>query len=117
MAQSRGRMRELRSLIQDYLKQAKLMQLGTAVANQPWVCSVWFAADEELNIYWFSSVNRRHSEELKGNSKVAGAFALPHDPEDPPRGLQFQGVAEELTDIGSIQRARALYQGRIFDDK
>jgi len=110
-------MRELRSLVQDYLEQAKLMQLATAIDNQPWVCSVWFAADQELNIYWFSSTTRRHSEELKKNSKVAGAFALPHEPDDPPRGLQFQGTAEELTDIGGIQRARSFYQGRIFDEK
>lgn len=93
------------------------MQLATSVDDQPWVCSVWFASDDELNIYWFSSTNRRHSEELKKNNKVAGAFALPHEPSDPPRGLQFQGIAEELTDIGSIQRARSLYQGRIFDNQ
>lgn len=42
-------------LIKDYLTEAKLMQLVTSVDGQPWVCSVWFATDDELNIYWFSS--------------------------------------------------------------
>ena len=110
-------MKDLKSFIVDYLEEVKLMQLATAAGNQPWVCSVWFAADDRLNIYWFSSNTRRHSNELKGNNKVAGVFTLPHTPADPPRGLQFEGTAEELTDTPSIQRARIAYLGRIFDEK
>lgn len=39
---------ELKKIIEDYLKEAKLMQLATSVDGQPWVCSVWFAADEVM---------------------------------------------------------------------
>lgn len=98
----------------DYLKEAKLMQLATAVDNQPWVCSVWFASDEDLNIYWFSSTTRRHSGEVLKNKKVAAAIVLPHTPEDPARGLQFQGVAELLTSQNEIEKAISLYANRIF---
>ncbi len=108
---------DLRKLIEDYLKEAKLMQLATASDNQPWTCSVWFAADEDLNIYWFSATGRRHSEEVSKNPKVAGAIVLPHTPADPPRGLQFEGVAELLTDQADIDKAISVYQGRIFSKK
>lgn len=90
------------------------MQLSTAIDNQPWVCSVWFAADEDLNIYWFSSTTRRHSDEVMKNKKVAAAMALPHTPQDPPRGLQLQGVAEMLTEQVDIEKAISVYKNRIF---
>ena len=105
---------KLRKLIEEYLKEAKLMQLATSIDNQPWVCSVWFAEDEDLNIYWFSSTTRRHSEEVLKNNKVVGVIALPQTPKDPPRGLQFQGVAELLTKQDNIDKAISVYQDRIF---
>ncbi len=105
---------ELRELIADYLKEAKLMQLATSVDDQPWVCSVWFAADPDLNLYWFSSNNRRHSAEVLKNPRVAGAIVLPHTPEDSPRGLQFQGTASLIEDPAGVEHAMSFYADRIF---
>lgn len=105
---------DLRELIKNYLKDAKLMQLSTSIDNQPWVCSVWFAADDDMNIYWISSVNRRHSNEVVKNQKVGVAIALPQTPDDAPRGLQLQGVAELLTKQEDIDKAISVYAGRIF---
>lgn len=93
------------------------MQLATVVGNQPWVCSVWFASDNDLNIYWFSSTTRRHSQEVNQNPKVAGAICLPQTPGGDARGLQFQGTAKELTDSGEIDKARAVYEDHIFPGK
>jgi len=107
----------LRKLIEDYLKEAKLMQLSTAVNNQPWVCHVWFASDEDLNVYWFSSTTRRHSKEVMKNPKVGGAIVFPHTPKDTPRGLQFEGTAKLLTKKSEIQKARSVYEGRIFSKR
>lgn len=104
----------LKSLIKDYLNIAKLMQLATSLENQPWVCNVWFASDSNLNIYYFSSITRRHSKEVLKNNKVAGAIALPHTPDDSPRGLQFQGVVEVLGKQADIDKAISVYAGRIF---
>jgi uncharacterized protein YhbP (UPF0306 family) len=106
--------KNLRELIQDYLQEAKLMQLATAVDNQPWTSSVWFAADKDLNIYWISSTTRRHSNEVLKNKKVAAAICLPQTPKDTPRGLQLQGTAELLTDKKSIAKAIFLFARRIF---
>ena len=105
---------KLRKLIENYLKEAKLMQLATCANNQPWVCHVWFAADKDLNIYWFSSTTRRHSKEVAENSKVGAAIVFPHTPKDPPRGLQLQGIAEQVTSKKEITKAILLFAGRIF---
>ena len=104
----------IRQLIKDYLRKAKLMQLATSADDQPWVCNVWFAADEDLNIYWFSSTTRRHSGEVLKNKKVAAAIVLPHTPSDPPRGLQLQGSAEVLEKQADIDMAVSVYKTRIF---
>lgn len=104
----------LKPLIQDYLQEARLMQLATAVGNKPWCCSVWFAADPDLNIYWFSGKNRRHSHEVLENHRVAGVIVLPQTPDDAPRGLQFEGIVEKLSDPGDIETAKKYYVGRIF---
>jgi len=87
-----------RKLIEDYLNQAKMLQVATAEDNQPWACTVYFAFDEQLNLYWISKPNRRHSEEIRNNDKVAGVIVLTHTPGDKVRGIQFQGVASELSD-------------------
>lgn len=104
----------LRKLIEEYLKEAKLMQMATSVDNQPWVCSVWFALDSDLNIYYLSSVTRRHSEEILRNNKVAGAIVLTQTPQGPPRGLQFQGTAEVLDSQADIDKAISVFVDRIF---
>lgn len=106
-------MRELRQAVIEYLEQAKLMQVATSSANRPWVCSVWFTFDADLNLYWFSWTGRRHSRELESNGKVAGAIALPQNPEDMPKGLQFEGDATMLTNKEDIDFAIGIYS-RIY---
>ena len=107
--------RDLRQLITDYMGKQKLMQLATVSEGNPWVCSVWFGFDDDLNIYFFSAINRRHSLEIEKDNRVAGAMALPQAPQDQPRGLQFERKAEKLTDEAAITHARSTYKGRIFD--
>jgi uncharacterized protein YhbP (UPF0306 family) len=90
-----------------------LMQVATVKDGNPWVCSVWQASDDDLSIYFFSAITRRHSGEAENNSKIAGALALPHSPEDVPRGLQFEGTVEKL-DNDAIEDALRVYEGRVF---
>ena len=94
---------DLRKLIEEYLEKAKMLQVATSKKDQPWVCTVYFAFDEKLNIYWISKPSRRHSEEIKNNEKVAGVIVLPHTPGDKVRGIQLQGVAKELTKKDAIE--------------
>ncbi len=103
---------DLKKLIHDYLKEAKLMQVATSKDNQPWACSVYFAFDENLYLYWISTPSRRHSEEIRNNAKVAGTIVLPHTPGDKVRGIQFQGTAKELTNKNDAEIAMKNYAER-----
>lgn len=91
-----------------------MMQLATADGSQPWVCNVWFAADEAMNIYWFSTESRRHSQEVEKNEKVGATVCLPQTLDDTPRAVQLEGIAKKLTDEAAITQARSVYEGRIF---
>lgn len=105
---------DLRKLIEEYLSKAYLMQVATTDNNQPWVCSVYFAYDESLNLYWISRPTRRHSKELRSNERVAGTVVLPHTHGEKVRGLQFEGVAKELISKEAIKEIEC-YSNRFQD--
>ena len=91
------------------------MQLASISQDGPWICSVWQASDDEMNVYFFSATNRKHSKDIEKDGRVAGALAKPHTLSDKPRAVQFSGIAERLTNEADIAKARSLYEGRIFD--
>lgn len=99
----------IRKLIEEYLKEAKLMQVATSAGNKPWVCSVWYVHDENLNLYFISRKDRRHSQEIKNNSEVAGTIVIPHSEGigQKVRGLQFEGKAE-MMGLGGLFKAYQL---------
>ncbi len=79
------------------------MQVATVRDNQPWIASVYFATDINLNLYWISRAGRRHSQDIAQNSKVGGAICLPHNYGQKVRGLQFEGTARQLTEKDAEQ--------------
>ena len=62
--------------IKDYLEEVKLEVIATSLNDKPWAASVFFAFDEKLNIYFMSSLARRHSEEILKNKRVAFAIVF-----------------------------------------
>jgi uncharacterized protein YhbP (UPF0306 family) len=107
--------KDLRSEISAYFGSVKMMHLATSDGENPWVCNVWFASDNDFNIYWISSTNRRHSQEIARNPHVAASFCIPSDPSDTSAGaLQLEGVATELSKPLEIAKALKLYVARGF---
>lgn len=104
---------KLQSDIKKYLDEVKMMQLATSRDSQPWICNVWFVADDDLNIYWISSSTRRHSTEIADNERVAAAMCVVQEPSQSGRGgIQLEGVAKELKKPLEIARALKLYAAR-----
>ena|SRR5690606_3812895 len=86
---------------------ARTMQLATAINNQPWICTVYFVIDDDLNIYWLSLSSRRHSREIAENNKVAATIPIKQD--QPVIGVQVEGKAEEATDKPTIASVMKRY--------
>jgi uncharacterized protein YhbP (UPF0306 family) len=102
--------KSVKKLIEDYLNEAKLMQIATVKNGKPWVASVWYAHDKNWNLYFISRKNRRHSIELKNDPNVAGAIVKPHlvGSGEKVRGLQFEGTARACNGT-ELKIARDLY--------
>lgn len=99
-------------ILKQFLADNKLMQLATVGEDGPWICNVYFVADEQNNLYWTSARSRQHSKEITKNSKVAATVV--HDSEH-KRAVQISGQASEVA-FDDVERVNKLY-GDKFGDK
>ena len=97
-----------------YLAENHIMQLATVSHGQPWICSVYFIADEQRNLYWASLPARRHSQEIKQDPHVAAAIKVKGKIGHPVIGFQVEGLAEEqalsLADRSLVERYAAKFK-------
>ncbi len=97
-----------KKLIRQYVSgSARTMQLATLSDDQPWVSTVYFVADDELNLYWLSWPSRRHSKEIAAHDKVAAAIVIKFD--QPIIGLQIEGKAEKVNNAATVAEVMELY--------
>lgn len=97
-------------LIRQYLPSARMMQVATVSGSQPWICTVYFVEDDELNLYWLSLPTRRHSQEIAVHNKIAIAVPIKFD--KPVTGIQAEGTAEVVTDRQAIADVMERYVER-----
>jgi uncharacterized protein YhbP (UPF0306 family) len=105
-------MARVADLVISYLDGAQMMQIATCSDTQPWCCTVYFAVDNLHNLYWISLPDARHSQELAQNPHVAGTIVQAQTPKDKVRGVQFQGIAREVSDPNEIRQLIEAYQER-----
>jgi uncharacterized protein YhbP (UPF0306 family) len=97
-------------LIKQHLSHARMMQIATVSGDQPWICTVYYVEDEQLNLYWLSFPSRRHSQEIAAHSKVAVAVPIKFD--KPVIGVQAEGLAVAVTDKTVVKKTMELYSER-----
>lgn len=112
----------IEAAIRQYLPEVIHLSLATCAGDKPWVCEVHFAYDTDLNLYFRSTPDRRHSREIAANPNVAGNIITQHDFGQKPRGVYFEGTAKKLTGITTESPAyvavseRFGYGPEILDD-
>jgi len=99
----------LKELITNYLEKQYMMQLATVDNSQPWICTVYYVVDDNLNFYWLSIPTRRHSKELNHHDKVAAAIPVNFVKGEKVIGLQTEGIAEELPSNESAREIAIKY--------
>lgn len=72
-----------------------LAAIGTNDASGPWVANVAFISDSDLNIYWISMTDRRHSEAIAMYKKTAVAITASWE-KGKERALQIEGEALQI---------------------
>jgi len=75
---------------------ARTMQLATVSDGRPWVATVYFVADDDMNLYWLSWPDRMHSSNIAAVSDAAAAVVVKAD--QPVIGVQMAGEAQEVSD-------------------
>lgn len=86
---------DIRQLIREILDRGYLMSLATVDEGGIWVSDVIYVHDDELNIYWISDPDVRHSQAIAKNNGVAGTITVSGQGED-NLGIQFEGIAEKI---------------------
>ncbi len=86
---------EIKPLIKEVLEKGYLMSLATVDSGGVWVSDVIYVFDEDLNIYWMSDPEARHSQAVIKNPQVAGTITISAQGED-NLGIQFEAVAEKI---------------------
>lgn len=94
-------MTDVRKRIEEVLKRGHLLSLATVDDGGPWVGDMIYIHDDDLNLYWISRKNRRHSIAIRANPQVAASITV-SEPKGNDLGLQISGLAEELSDNPAV---------------
>ncbi|PIT93056.1 MAG: hypothetical protein COU06_01985 [Candidatus Harrisonbacteria bacterium CG10_big_fil_rev_8_21_14_0_10_38_8] len=86
---------DIKQLIKEVLDQGYLMSLATIDDSGVWVADVIYIHDDDLNIYWMSDPDVRHSQAITNDKRVAGTITVSGVGEN-DLGIQFEGVAEKI---------------------
>ncbi len=86
----------LKKLVLETLDRGYLMSLATQDSAGLWACDVIYIHDDDLNIYWMSDPNARHSRSLEFDNNIAGTITISNSAGEDNLGVQFLGVAEKL---------------------
>jgi len=85
------------------------MQIATC-STEPWICTVFYALDDENNIYFIGSPDTEHGKAIATNKIVACAITdTTQKVTDKKKGLQLKGVATMLTDEAAIKHGLDLW--------
>lgn len=107
---------DVEKTIREYLPQVIHMSLATSRDNKPRVFEVHFAFDNDLNLYFVSSLTSQHSEDIRQNPFVAGNIVTQHFLNQKVRGVYFEGHAEELQDETKATQALTAYSARFTEN-
>ena len=84
------------ALAREALDASYLMSLGVSDEQGIWIADVIFVHDDECNVYWMSSEDRRHSLAIASSPNVAAAITATGGPGEPELAVQMSGVAEMI---------------------
>jgi len=80
----------LQKLVKEIFEEGYLMSLGTVDDGGVWVADVIYIHDEDLNLYWLSLPDSRHSKVVENGEKIACSITSNWTTDD-ERGLQIEG--------------------------
>jgi uncharacterized protein YhbP (UPF0306 family) len=110
----------LRLAVRELLEAHNTLTLATCGPDGPWAAAVFFASDDDLNLYFVSDQRTRHGRDLVANGRAAGSLNPDCDDWKDIRGLQLEGAVSILDGaardaaltgyLAKFPRVRSLYE-------
>jgi len=95
----------LKQQVLDYLASHNTMTLATCAGEMPWAATVFYASDD-LKLYFFSSPESRHCQNLTANSRVAVTIQEDYKDWRLIKGIQLEGNVALVDSV--IEKAKAI---------
>lgn len=92
----------------DYLESHNTMTLATCAGAMPWAATVFYASDD-LRLYFFSSPESRHCQNLAANSQVAVTVQEDYKDWRAIKGIQLEGKVALIDGLAGKAKAMAIY--------
>jgi hypothetical protein len=92
----------------DYLASHNTMTLATCTGEMPWAATVFYASDD-LKLYFFSSPESRHCQNLAANSRVAVTIQEDYKDWRLIKGIQIEGKVILVDSVMEKAKAIAVY--------
>ena len=86
----------VRPQVLEVLRNSHLMSLATWDESGLWVADLIFVYDDNLNLYWMSDPDCRHSKAILKHPAVAGSITVSTAKKEPNFGIQFEGHAKKI---------------------
>ena len=98
----------LKQQILDYLAAHNTMTLATCTDNTPWAATVFYANDD-LRLFFFSSPESRHGQNLLANGKVGVTVQEDYHDWRQIKGIQMEGAVTVVDSVFEKTKAMAVY--------
>lgn len=101
--------------ILSYLRKYQLMSVAT-YGDTPWIANVYYAVDNDLNLYFYSDPKTIHCQHIRKNKNVAvSVYDSTQTPVQQAHkfdkiGIQLYGEAKELTNWIELGRGLILWR-------
>ncbi len=104
----------MRPVLREFLAEQSTMALATAglADGRPQVAALFFASDDDFNLYWISDPDSRHSRNIADWNDVSAVIYAHTWEWSAIRGVQIEGDAMDVADEDERDRALALYTGK-----
>lgn len=97
----------------DFLGEYKFMTVATC-GEFPWIASVYYTFDNNLNLYFLSSPTTLHAKQIEKNNRVSVSIADSHQEINKlKRGIQLSGIAKQISDVAKMKHALSLWKSSL----
>ena len=84
----------------------------STIDGKPWISPLFFAYDENYNLYWISNKDSLHSQLIRKNHRVAIVIFDSSAPEGKGNGVYFDAKAKELQEEFELNKAIEILNNR-----